>query len=165
MQDKAWLYPTGYPPHCLLIILNWLVTWIACVQRSTCTSGRIRSHASVRGMSEGEMSRGEMSVPRGSMSVPQYGQQKLSTFDLVYYTYEGRACRCWVPKVYYTFITLRRRNCVGWMYKNRLPVAIATGAPNAGETGLKIKIRDFRQIAGYISNTVQDRRIVSIKVE
>ena len=28
-----------------------------------------------------------------------------------------------------------------------------------------VKIVDFRQIAGYISKTVQDRRIVSIKVE
>jgi len=150
MQDKAWLYPTGYPPHCLLIILNWLVTWIACVQRSTCTSCRIRSHASVRGMSEGEMSRGEMSVPRGSMSVPQYGQQKLSTFDLVYYTYEGRACRCWVPKVYYTFITLRRRNCVGWMYQKSVASSYRNGGAKCRWGGLKIKIRDFGQIAGYI---------------
>jgi len=28
-----------------------------------------------------------------------------------------------------------------------------------------VKIGDFRQITGYISNTVQDRRMVSIKVE
>jgi len=28
-----------------------------------------------------------------------------------------------------------------------------------------VKIGDFRQIAGYISKTVKDRRIVSIKVE
>ena len=28
-----------------------------------------------------------------------------------------------------------------------------------------VKICDFRQIAGYISKTVQDRRMVSIKVE
>jgi len=28
-----------------------------------------------------------------------------------------------------------------------------------------LEIGDFRQIAGYISKTVQDRRIVSIKVE
>jgi len=28
-----------------------------------------------------------------------------------------------------------------------------------------IKIGDFRQIAGYISKTVQDRRMVSIEVE
>jgi len=28
-----------------------------------------------------------------------------------------------------------------------------------------VKIGDFRQIAGYISKTVQDRRIVSIKVK
>jgi len=28
-----------------------------------------------------------------------------------------------------------------------------------------VKIGDFRQIAGYISKTVQDRRMVSIKVE
>jgi len=36
------------------------------------------------------------------------------------------------------------------------------GAPNAGGW---FKIGDFRQIAGYISKTVQDRRMVSIKVE
>jgi len=28
-----------------------------------------------------------------------------------------------------------------------------------------VKIGDFRQIAGYISKTVKDRRMVSIKVE
>jgi len=28
-----------------------------------------------------------------------------------------------------------------------------------------VKIGDFRQIAGYISKTVQDRRMVSVKVE
>jgi len=28
-----------------------------------------------------------------------------------------------------------------------------------------VKIGDFRQIAGYVSKTVQDRRMVSIKVE
>ena len=28
-----------------------------------------------------------------------------------------------------------------------------------------VKIGDFRQITGYISKTVQDRRIVSVKVE
>jgi len=28
-----------------------------------------------------------------------------------------------------------------------------------------VKIVDFRQITGYISKTVQDRRMVSIKVE
>ena len=38
-----------------------------------------------------------------------------------------------------------------------------TGAPNAG--GLGQNRRDFRQITGYISKTVQDRRMVSIKVE
>ena len=28
-----------------------------------------------------------------------------------------------------------------------------------------VKIGDFRQIAGYISKTVQDRRMVSVKIE
>ena len=28
-----------------------------------------------------------------------------------------------------------------------------------------VKIGDFRQITGYISKTVQDRRMVSVKVE
>jgi len=37
-----------------------------------------------------------------------------------------------------------------------------TGAPNAGGV---VKIDDFRQITGYISKTVKDRHIVSIKVE
>ena len=35
-------------------------------------------------------------------------------------------------------------------------------APNAGGV---VKIGDFRQITGYISKTVKDRQIVSIKVE
>ena len=37
-----------------------------------------------------------------------------------------------------------------------------TGAPNAGGV---VKIGDFRQMTGYISKTVKDRHIVSIKVE
>jgi len=40
-----------------------------------------------------------------------------------------------------------------------------TVAPNAGGVGQKLKIGDFRQITGYISKTVQDRRMVSIKVD
>jgi len=42
------------------------------------------------------------------------------------------------------------------------PRSPPTEAPNAGGV---VKISDFRQIAGYISKTVQDRRMVSIKVE
>ena len=42
------------------------------------------------------------------------------------------------------------------------PGSPPTRAPNAGGVG---QIGDFRQIAGYISKTVQDRRMVSIKVE
>ena len=38
-----------------------------------------------------------------------------------------------------------------------------TGAPNAG--GGWVKIDDFPQITDYISKKVQDRRMVSIKVE
>jgi len=41
------------------------------------------------------------------------------------------------------------------------PGSTPTEPPNSG--GL-VKIGDFRQITGYISKTVQDRRIVSIKV-
>jgi len=37
-----------------------------------------------------------------------------------------------------------------------------TRAPNAGGV---VKIGDFRQITGYISKTVKDRHILSIKVE
>ena len=49
--------------------------------------------------------------------------------------------------------------------KDRLeirPGSSPTRAPNAGAV---VKIGDFRQITGYISKTVQDRHIVSIKVE
>jgi len=42
------------------------------------------------------------------------------------------------------------------------PGSPPAGAPNAGGVG---KIGDFRQIAGYISKTVQDIRMVSIEVE
>ena len=42
------------------------------------------------------------------------------------------------------------------------PGSPPTRAPNAGGV---VKIGDFRQIAGYISKTVQDRRMVSMKVE
>jgi len=42
------------------------------------------------------------------------------------------------------------------------PGSPPAGAPNAGGV---VKIGDFRQITGYISKTVQDRRSVSIKVE
>jgi len=42
------------------------------------------------------------------------------------------------------------------------PGSPPTRAPNAGGV---VKIGDFRQITGYISKTVKDRHIVSIKVE
>jgi len=42
------------------------------------------------------------------------------------------------------------------------PGSPPTRAPN---TGGVVKIGDFRQITGYISKTVQDKRVVSIKVE
>ena len=42
------------------------------------------------------------------------------------------------------------------------PGSSPTRAPNAGGV---VKIGDFRQISGYISKTIQDRHIVSIKVE
>jgi len=42
------------------------------------------------------------------------------------------------------------------------PGSPPTGAPNAGGEGQN---GDVRQISGYISKTVQDRRMVSIKVE
>jgi len=42
------------------------------------------------------------------------------------------------------------------------PGSPPTRAPNAGGW---VKIGDFRQITGYISKTVKDRHIVSIKVE
>ena len=41
------------------------------------------------------------------------------------------------------------------------PGSPPAGAPNTGWVG----IGDFRQITGYISKTVQDRLMVSIKVE
>ena len=42
------------------------------------------------------------------------------------------------------------------------PGSPPAGAPNTGGVDQN---GDFRQIAGYISKTVQDRRMVSIKVE
>jgi len=45
MQGKARRSPPSYPPRHLLIIVNWSVNWYACIQRSTCTSCRIQSHA------------------------------------------------------------------------------------------------------------------------
>ena len=42
------------------------------------------------------------------------------------------------------------------------PGSPPTMAPNAGGV---VKIGDFRQIMGYISKTVKDRHMVSIKVE
>ena len=42
------------------------------------------------------------------------------------------------------------------------PGSPPTRAPNAGGV---VKLGDFRQIAGYISKTVKDRHLVSIKVE
>ena len=44
------------------------------------------------------------------------------------------------------------------------PGSPLTGAPNANGVGQNQRL-SFRQITGYISKTVQDRHIVSIKVE
>jgi len=47
------------------------------------------------------------------------------------------------------------------------PLEIRPGSPPTGaqmQVGW-VKIGDFRQITGYISKTVQDKRMVSIKVE
>ena len=44
------------------------------------------------------------------------------------------------------------------------PGSPPTGAPNAGGVG-QTNVGDFRQITGYISKTVKDRHIVSIKIE
>ena len=43
-----------------------------------------------------------------------------------------------------------------------LYVVCYTRAPNAGGV---VKIGEFRQITGYISKTVKDTHIVSVKVE
>jgi len=44
--------PPGYPPRCLLIIVNCWGNWFACVQCNTCTSCRIPSHTNIRKMYE-----------------------------------------------------------------------------------------------------------------
>jgi len=67
-KPKPGCSPPGYPPRRLLIIVDWSINWFVCVQRSTCTSCCIQSHASIREMSEGKCP-GGMPVPRGSMSV------------------------------------------------------------------------------------------------
>jgi len=77
--------PGCSPPGCLrrrrlLIIVDSSVNQLSCVRRSICTSWRIRSHASVKEMSEGECP-GECPFPWGAMSVlPMYWccQQKSS---------------------------------------------------------------------------------------
>jgi len=39
------------------------------------------------------------------------GQQNSLTVDLVCYTYDGRACRGGMPKVYYTLVTVAKKLC------------------------------------------------------
>jgi len=93
--------PPGYPSRRLLIIANWSVGWSACVQRSTCTSGRIPSQANPILWIE----------KMRPSSVYWCGQQNSSTVDLVYYTYDGRARRGWMHKVYNTLVTVTNKMC------------------------------------------------------
>jgi len=81
--------PPGYAPHRLLIIVGEVI--VAYVQRSTCISCRIPSHASIGGKYEGGSSEGKCPFPGVSVRFPMYwcGQQESlrSTVALVYYTY------------------------------------------------------------------------------
>ena len=121
-KPKPGCSPPGYPPRRLLIIVDWSINWFVCVQRSTCTSCCIQSHASIREMSEGEMPRGNARSQGVNVRSPVYRccRQKSSTVDLVYYTYDGRARRGWMHKVYYTLVTVTKY-CMDWIHKNRLP--------------------------------------------
>ena len=112
-KAKPGCSPPGYPPRRLLIIVDWSINWFVCVQRSTCTSCCIQSHASIREMSEGEMLRGNARSQGVNVRSPVYRccRQKSSTVDLVYYTYDGRARRGWLHKAYYTLVTVTK-NCV-----------------------------------------------------
>jgi len=122
MQGKTWLYPTRlYPPRRLSIIVDWSVNWFACVQRSTCTYCRIPSHASVRDISDGGCPGENVRSQGVSVRSPVYWccQQKSSTVVLVHYTYDGRARRGWMHKVYYIG-HCNEKNCVHWINNKKL---------------------------------------------
>jgi len=79
--------PGGYPPHRLLIINRW-ANWF--VSRRTRVSGKCP---------RGELCEGKCPFQsRGNVCFPVYWccQQKLSSVDVVYYTYDGRARRGWM---------------------------------------------------------------------
>jgi len=68
------------------------------------------------------MSRGNVNFQRVIVRSAVYWccQQKSSTVDLVYYTYDGRARRGWMHKVYYTLVTATKK-IADWINKNWLP--------------------------------------------
>jgi len=64
-------------------------------------------------------------ISRGNVRSPVYwcGQQTSSTIDLVYYTQDGRARRGWMRKVYYTLVTVTKKN---YGLDKQKSVAVAT---------------------------------------
>ena len=133
--------PPCFHPRRLLIIANWWGSGFAWVQRSTCTSCRIPSHASVWKMSKEEMSSGgNVRSKGGSVRFPAYwcGQRKSSTVVFVHHTYDGRARRGWKHKVYYTRVTVLKnfldcinKNWLSWqrLVSDRNPISPQSSTP------------------------------------
>ena len=95
-KAKPGCSPPGYPPRRLLIIVDWSVNRFACVQRSTCTSCRIPSHASVKEMSLGECPERKCPFPGGQCPYPDVLVLSTEIVDgrrRVLHLYDGRARR------------------------------------------------------------------------
>jgi len=105
-QSKPGCSPPGCTPRRLLIIVDWSVSWFACVQRSTCTSCRIPSHASVSNAWGGKWPRGNVRSQGVNVRSPVYWccQQKSSrsTSCITLTTVERdwslwrKTCACWI---------------------------------------------------------------------
>ena len=136
MQGKARRSPPSYPPRHLLIIVNWSVNWYACIQRSTCTSCRIQSHANPILWTEKALIhlRWHATTSRQCIGVVNKTPRR-STTCITSTTVNRVVAEC---TKFITHWSLWWKNCVDWIKKwlpwqhpmsNRNPVSQQSSAP------------------------------------
>ena len=143
-KAKPGCSPPGYPPHRLLIIVDWSVNWFACIQRSTCTSCRIPSHASVKKMPEGEMTTGENVCSQGVSVVPRCtGVVSRNYCSRPRVLHFWRSSVSWMNLQSLLLIghcVVVMKKCVDWINKNWLPWQRPLSNPISQQSSMPIRL-------------------------